>query len=87
MFWPVTQDPAGETSQSTAAAISTGRPRRPIGIRAAILGMSSTAVPPMVVVERVGTLPGRTELALMPRGPSSMAMVWVRLFIAAFAAP
>jgi len=77
---------SSDRRNAIAAAISSGFPRRRIGI---IDRNRSSASLPAGVLRRnisVSIGPGATALTVMPVCASSMAQVRVRLFTAAFAA-
>src|SRR5437899_2700362 len=59
---------AGLQSQSTAAAISSAVPRRPIGWLRTASAMSSSSLASMSATMGVSIVPGQTALMRMPRG-------------------
>ena len=71
--WPTTKLAASEQSQTIAAAISSGRPSRPIGTPARII-FSIFGSPPMKPSSiGVRVLPGQTQLMRIPCAAYSSA--------------
>ena len=77
---------ASEQRNTAAAATSSGDPNRPIGmsdsIRSPVAGSSRS-----LDVMSVSIQPGASAFTRTPFGAHSTAVVFVRLIIAAFAAP
>ena len=65
--------------------MSSGSQGLPMGI--VVLELSSMSREAMAITRGVLTEPGATALTLIPRGPSSTAIVRVRAISPAFAAP
>jgi hypothetical protein len=68
---------AGLQSHSTAPAISSARPRRPIGWFATASGTLSSPLAIISVTIGVSIVPGQTALIRMPRGAYSSAALRV----------
>jgi hypothetical protein len=65
MAWPVTKLAAGEQSQTTASAISSAVPMRPIGVIESIIAFISGLATSGAVIG-VSITPGHTALTRMP---------------------
>ena len=70
---PVTNCAAGEMSQATASAISSGTPTRRNGVIASIARARSGFGQQRLRLKSVSTIPGATALTLIPSGPTSVA--------------
>src|SRR6266851_36934 len=84
-FWPVMNADSSEARKTTAAAMSSGRPRR--GVRWWRNIVASTASRPGAAFAWVTMKPGEMALHRTPRLPNSVATYRVRLIRAAFEAP
>src|SRR6266550_8163321 len=75
--WPVTKLAKGLHSQTTAAAISSGRPSRPIGWSLTISSIVSDSLAIMSATIGVSMVPGHTALMRMPLEAYSSAALFV----------
>src|SRR5712691_12949748 len=76
MVCPVTNDAASEQSHTTASAISSGVPTRPIGSLAMMRALRSGLLKPLSVMG-VWITPGQTQLTRIPCCAYSNAAVFV----------
>src|SRR6266481_5665938 len=74
---PVTNEEASEQSQTTASAISSGVPTRPMGSLAMMRALRSGSLKPLAVIG-VWITPGQTQLTRIPWWAYSSAAVLVR---------
>src|SRR2546426_9424855 len=77
MACPVTNEAASEQSHTTASAISSGVPTRPIGSLAMMRALRSGSLRPLAVIG-VWITPGQTQLTRIPCCAYSSAAVFVR---------
>src|SRR5712691_89304 len=77
MVCPVTNEAASEQSQTTASAISSGVPTRPMGSLAMMRALRSGSLKPIAVIG-VWITPGQTHLTRIPWWAYSSAAVLVR---------
>lgn len=80
MTWPVMYDDSSMHRNTVALAISAGSPARRTGVMLAKCSMVSVNRPSATARSVIGvtTMPGGMVLTVMPRGPSSNAMLLVK---------